>query len=374
MARKQQSKTTKPPETVEAEILSPVKNQKQKPDKQNNPSPVIDMGKGEGASSLFTFGGVLVAIVIGSVMGFLAAFATPYILQATGVSEKPEKLIAQQLAPLAAALEEAKNNNARINAALNLFEDTSNRVSRLEGQDDLRAATSLLEEKIQQLSDAQNAHQRQQETLDYAVLALRQRMSAIEQQKPAALPVLKSAVLASLTHALHAGQPYQIELLAYRQHVLNPQEQTLTDALGASADTGIQTSEDLRMMFARLMPKLSALTIQLAIRSPEGGMMARLQRSLAQIIRIKRQANPEDKNSPEAVIKQISNLLSTGQQSTHLREALVLSQSLPAAYQPFIKNWQAQIRAHLAAEDILAQLAVTIGLMPYHSFHKGGTQ
>lgn len=370
MAKKPQSNTE-----AEAEILAPRKeaqnrNPHQKT-KTDTPSPIIDMGgqnKSDGKNKTTTprrliFIASSVALVSGALM--LGVFA-PYLLQKIGMMQAPQVLMQKQLAPLIAQQQDMLKNRARIVAGLDLFDDMNHQ---LEAQKTALATIARLENDIIALTQTQDLLLKQQATQSNHVQVLQNHITRLAQEKPASLSVLKAAILAALTNAAHSGQPFAIELAAYRQHILSPAESALVTALAPAAKTGIRASDDLQTMFAATLASLSALLAQEKSRNDTRSLIEKLQRSLAQLIRVKTPRTDKNKNTPENILARITDLLQGNPDRQKLRAALALSQNLPAALHPTLKPWQDETRATLASTDILAQLATAIGLLPYHGHY-----
>jgi hypothetical protein len=205
----------------------------------------------------------------------------------------------------------------------------------------LTAKLADLEQRLASLPKGGNDAALQQK-LDDALSRLTEAETAAtaraSEAEAAAASAARAKALDTLTAAVTSGKPYATELQALG-------DQSLTDALGTSAATGVPTLEALRASFpdaAREALRISHET------SAEDGWGTRIVDFLAAQTGA-RSLTPQEGDTPGAILSRAEFALSEGRVSDALSEVDPLDPTIKAPLEP----WIAEAKAHLAAAAAL---------------------
>ena len=289
----------------------------------------------------------------------LASRATALEGQIEAIPPAPEPV---DLAPLSA---EITALGARIDATGPQISGLTDRIAYLEtlplgegadGGDNsaaIAAAVAQLQAALQEqsatLAEQQAANAAMSEELSAAATAAEARIAAAEARAEARVgSATAQAALGQLRIAVATGAPFASALA----DVTAGAEADVPDALSATAETGVPTLEELQSSF----PAAARAALPIAIRETAGeGAMNRVTAFLQSQVG-GRSLDPQEGDSPDAVLSRAEAALRDGDLSSVIAEL----GALPADAQAALADWTATAQTRIAALEAMDAFAAAL--------------
>lgn len=266
------------------------------------------------------------------------------------------------LAPLSAQITAL---GARIDASASQLSGLTDRVAYLEtlplgnsgeGADNSAAVAAAvaqlqaaLQEQTAALAEQQAANATMAEELRAAATAAEQRITAAEARAEARVgSATAQAALGQLRIAVATGAPFASALA----DVVAGADVAVPEALSAAANTGVPTLDELQTSF----PAAARAALPIAIRETAGdGTMNRVTAFLQSQVG-GRSLDPQEGDSPDAVLSRAEAALRDGDLSSVMTELA----SLPADAQAVLADWTAAAETRIAALEAMDAFAAAL--------------